>query len=184
LLTENELGRYIDERLTKSAFRLELLDRYDADSEREDFSCFMRGEPIASLAARRPWLDRLRAEADSGILNQRVHVLHTPLSDYLRFECEWGYVYNAGAGEDIRIIDLAEQDLPDGLTDHDFWLVDDTHAIRMHYTGGGQFAGAEPATAAELKRYLGAWETAVAASVPFPDWWNRHTEEWREYRTA
>jgi len=28
-------------------------------------------------------------------LNQRVHVLRTPLSDYLRFECEWGYAYNA-----------------------------------------------------------------------------------------
>ena len=60
MLTENELGRYIDERLTKSAFRLELLDRYDVDSEREDFARYLSGEPIASLAQRRPWLDRRR----------------------------------------------------------------------------------------------------------------------------
>ena len=184
MLTENELGKYIDERLTKSAFRLELLDRYDAVSEREDFARFMRGEPIASLAQRRPWLDRLRAEAAAGILNQRVHVVQTPLTDYLRFECEWGYVYNADAGEDIRIIDLAEQDLPAGLTDHDFWLVDDAHAIRMLYNGGGGFVGAEPADSADLRSYLGAWGAAVAASVPFFDWWNRHTEEWREHRRA
>lgn len=184
MLTENELGRYIDDRLTKSAFRLELLDRYDGVSEREDFARFLRGEPIASLAQRRPWLDRLRAEAAAGILNQRVHVLRTPLTDYLRFECEWGYAHNADAGEDIRIIDLAERDLPAGLTDHDFWLIDDEHAIRMHYDSGGRFTGAEPASPADLWLYQHARAAAVAASEPFGAWWRRHPEEWREHRAA
>ncbi len=34
-------------------------------------------------------------------------MLRTPLSDYLRYECEWGYTYNVTAGEDVRILDLA-----------------------------------------------------------------------------
>lgn len=182
MLTENELGRYIDERLTRSACRLELLDMYAGESERADFARFLRGEPIASLAQRRPWLDRLRAEAEAGILNQRVHVLRTPLTDYLRFEAEWGYVYNAAAGEDIRIIDLAERLLPAGLTDHDFWLVDDTYPIRMHYSDDGRFTGANPV--ADPAPYQRAWAAAVAASEPFTIWWRRHSEEWREHRAA
>lgn len=184
MLTEAELGRYIDERLTRSAFRLELLDRYDAESERADFGRFLQGEPVSSLAQRRPWLDRLRTEAQAGILNQRVHVLRTPLTDYLRFECEWGYACNADAGEDIRIIDLAERPLPPGLPDHDFWLIDDRHAIRMHYSDGGRFLGAEPADPGDLPRYQRARAAVLACAEPFGSWWRRHTEEWREHRAA
>jgi len=184
VLTAADLGRYIDERLTRSAFRLELLDRYDVESDGADFDRFMHGEPAPTLARKRPWLDRLRAETRAGILNQRVHVLRTPLTDYLRFECEWGYAYNAGAGEDIRIIDLAEQARPAGLPDHDFWLIDGEHAIRMHYTAAGQFLGAEPAAADELPRYRRARDAALAAAAPFSTWWRQHTEEWREHRAA
>jgi hypothetical protein len=51
-------------------------------------------------------------------------VLTSPLSEYLRYECEWGYLPNAAAGEDIRILDLAEKPRPDGLISEDFWLMD------------------------------------------------------------
>lgn len=184
MLTEAELGKYIDDRLTRSAFRLELLARYDAESERERFGQFLQGEPMSSLAQRRPWLDRLRAEAQAGILNQRVHVLRTPLTAYLRFECEWGYAYNADAGEDIRIIDLTERPLPAELPDHDFWLIDDSHPIRMHYSDDGQFLGAEPAYPGELPCYQRARAALLAGAEPFGSWWRRHTEEWREHRAA
>ena len=184
MLTEHELGAYIDARLTRSAYRLELLDRYDAVSERGDLARFLRGDPVAPLAQRRPWLDRLGAEARAGIVNQRVHVLRTPLTDYLRFECEWGYVFNSKAGEDILILDLAERDTPAGLPDHDYWLVDDAYAIRMHYDDNGRFTGAEPATEANLPMYQRARAAAVATAEPFATWWQRHTEEWREHRAA
>src|SRR5690242_19112801 len=177
MLTENELGQYIDKRLTRSAFRLELLDTYDSLGERDYFNRYRNGEPVSVLAAGRAWLKQLRADADAGILNQRVHVLRTPLTDYLRFECAWGYAYNAQAGEDIRIIDLAERTLPDGLTDHDFWLIDDEHAIVMYYDDCGQFVGAEPASPAQLRIYQQARATAVAAAQPFASWWLSHSEE-------
>jgi hypothetical protein len=127
-----ELGRYIDERLTRSAFRLELLDSYEVKDDGDDFARYLRGEPDPTPERKQPWLDRLRREHDAGILNQRVHVLSTPLTDSLRYECEWGYQPNADAGEDIRIVDLTEHPAPHGIVDHDFWLIDDRHAIRMH----------------------------------------------------
>lgn len=80
MLTETELGQYIDQRLTKAAFRLELLASYNVESERPDYKRFLRGEPVAPMANRRPWLDRLHAEAQAGMGNQRVHVLRTLLT--------------------------------------------------------------------------------------------------------
>jgi hypothetical protein len=181
MLSENELGQYIDQRLTRSAFRLELLDLYDSVGERDYFTRYLKGEPVATLAQGRGWLKQLRAEADAGIHNQRVHVLRTPLTDYLRFECAWGYAYNSQAGEDILILDLAERTLPAGLTDHDFWLIDNQHAIVMHYSDDGQFVGAEPASSEQVCIYQKAREAAVAAAQPFASWWHAHAEE---HRTA
>lgn len=182
MLTATELGEYIDARLTKSAFRLELLDTYDVEADGGDFERFLRGEPEPTPERKRPWLERLRREASAGILNHRVHVLRTPLTDYLRYECEWGYVSNAAAGEDIRILDLTERALPDGVPDYDFWLIDDQHAIRMHYDQAGRFLGAEPVD--DLSLYQQSRDALVSASEPFQAWWARHREEWREHRAA
>jgi hypothetical protein len=180
VLTAAELGEYIDSRLTRSAFRLELLDRYDVESDGDDVARYLRGEPEPSPERKEPWLDRLRREREAGILNHRVHVLRTPLSDYLRYECEWGHARNA-AVEDIRIVDLAERDAPDGLPGHDFWLIDDLHVIRMHYDEAGRYLGAEPVDDSQLSQYQLARDSAVAAGEPFVDWWSRHPEEWQAH---
>lgn len=184
MLTAVELGQYIDTRLTRSAFRLEVLDHYDVGSDGGDFERYLRGEPAPTMERKQPWLDRLRRERQAGIHNHRVHVLSTPLTDYLRYECEWGYAPNVEAGEDVRIIDLSERALPEGVVDHDFWLIDDRHAIRVHYDEDGKFLGAEPLDDDELPRYVQARDAAVAASEPFASWWSRHPEEWREHRAA
>jgi len=183
VLTAAELGDQIDACLTRSAFRLELLDRYTVGSDGSDVERYLRGEPEPDPERKQPWLDRLSRERDAGIHNHRVHVLSTPLTDYLRYECEWGYVPNAAAGEDIRIVNLAERAMPDGLVDHDFWLVDDQYVFRMYYDPDGRLLGAEGLDEGVLPIYRRARDEAVAASVPFPAWWAAHPEEWREHRT-
>jgi len=184
VLDAAELGRYIDERLTRSAFRLELLDSYEVEADGGDFARYLQGEPSPTAERKQPWLDRLRREHEAGILNQRVHVLSTPLSDYLRYECEWGYEPNVAAGEDVRIVDLTEHPAPDGIVDHDFWLIDDRYAIRMHYDDNGRFVGAEPVAEGQLPRYQRAREAAITPSEPFTAWWARHPEEHRFHRVG
>jgi hypothetical protein len=183
MLTASQLGEYIDAHLTRSAFRLELLDAYAVDSDGGDFDRYVRGEPGPTMERKRPWLDRLRRERDAGILNQRVHVLTTPLTQYLRYECEWGYRPNVEAGEDIRIIDLAEQTPPADLPDHDFWLVDDRYGVRMLYDLRGQFLGAE-ITDGLVPDYRFAKMAALDAGESFQEWWSRHPEEWRDREAA
>lgn len=178
MLNVTELGAHIDARLTRSAFRLELLDLYNVASDGGDFHRFVAGEDGPTPGRKQPWLDRLRREATAGIHNHRVHVLKRPLNDYLRFECQWGYLLNADAGEDIRILDVSERPAPPGLVDHDFWLIDDEHAIRMYYDDDGRFVGAEPVPEL-LEAYRQSRDAAIAAAEPFADWWRDHPEEHR-----
>jgi hypothetical protein len=98
----------------------------------------------------------------------RVHVLRSPLTDYLRYELA-AYPGNITAGEQIGIIDLAQQEVT-GLPDHDFWLFDDARVYRMHYTGTGAFIGGEPLLDDKLDEYRRYRDTAMAHAVPFGEY--------------
>ncbi|MEV6076966.1 DUF6879 family protein [Streptomyces sp. NPDC052069] len=98
-------------------------------------------------------------------------MLRSPLTDYLRYELA-AYLGNTRAGESIGIIDLREQP-PPGLPDHDFWLFDNREAYRMHYTPNGAFIGGERVPARDLVQYQNYRERALAAAVPFMDYWER-----------
>lgn len=184
MLSATELLAYTDDRLTCSAFRLELLDRYEVESDGGDYARYLRGEPAPTPERKQPWLDRLAAHREAGIGHSRVHILSTPPTNYLRYECEWGYVPNVQAGEDVRIIDRSELPTPALPVDHDFWLIDDRYAVRMDYDAHGRFLGAETVSESDLSRYLIARDLAVRASEPFAGWWIRHPEEWRSNRAA
>jgi hypothetical protein len=102
-------------------------------------------------------------------------VVHGPaLSDYLRFEMEWGYLPNLQAGAEVRILDLAEQSRPNGLVNEDFWLLDGAVALIMHYDGVGHFTGAE--LAEDIDRYRKARDAAWNNAVQVVDYWQAHPQ--------
>lgn len=180
MLDVQQLGEYIDTYFTQTLFRLETLDQYEVASDGNDFARYLAGEPEPTPERKQPWLHHLRQEAESGLYRHRVHVVHGPLTDYLRYECEWGYAYNAQAGEDIRILDTAERQKPDDLIDYDFWLIDNIRVLRMHYGPFGEFLGAEVAPDDELPQYIAAREAAWNAAVPFTEYWATHSQYWRK----
>jgi len=178
MLAVEELTSLITTGFNRRVFRLELLDAYEVGTDGGDVARYLAGEHFPDPDRKGPWLAHLRAERADGRLRQRVHVLRTPLSGYLRYECEWGYEPNSDAGEDIGILDLAERPLPPALDgiDCDFWLLDDEQAIKMHYDQGGRFTGAELLAPAELPRYRAARDAAIATAEPFTRFWARHPE--------
>lgn len=180
MLGLEELNGYIERHFTRTLFRLETLDQYEVASDGSDFARYLAGEPEPTWERKQPWLDHLRWEANGGRYRHRVHVLRGPLGGYLRYECEWGYVYNARAGEDIRILDLSELPEPEGLVDHDFWLIDDSRVLRMHYGETGQFFGAEELDQPEVARYRAARDAAWHGAVPFEQYWRSHPQYWRD----
>ena len=80
------------------------------------------------------------------------------------------------AGEDIRVLDLAERPRPAAVVDHDFWLIDDRDVLLMRYDASGRFMAAELLPPSELPRYQAARDAALAAAEPFGPWWQRHPE--------
>jgi hypothetical protein len=178
VLDEAGLGALLDT-AERDLFRLETLDLYEVRTDGSDFDRYVRGEPGPDMARKQPWMERLAEDAASGLHNYRVHVLRSPLTPYLRYECEWGYAFNSKAGEDIRILDLAERPSPLALVDEDFWLMDDATVVRMHYDAG-RFLGAEVLPAKVLPRYRAARDAAWQAAIPFDEYWKAHREYWRD----
>ena len=172
------LGGYLSERHSRDLFRLETLAHYDVASDDEDFDRYLDGEPAPTASAKRPWLDRLRGDTAIGRKWRRVHVLRPPLSDYLRYECEWGYTYNTEAGEDVRILDVSQA--PAGaeilLSVGDFFVIDGGEALRVDYDERGRFRGAIPVDQAMFDSYQVLADSSWHLSVPFNRWWQVHPQ--------
>lgn len=176
------LAEYIGQRHTRDLFRLETLSYYDVGSDGEDYHRYLRGEPTPNAQAKQPWLDHLRADIAAGRHWRRVHALTTPLTDYVRYECEWAYTFNVAGGEDVRIIDDAGAPL---MGVGDFFVIDHEHVVRSHYDGGGRFLGAEVVAEVSAKApYIALADAIWPTAHPFTDWWKRHPEYHRSTRAA
>ncbi|MGH3792205.1 MAG: DUF6879 family protein [Pseudonocardiaceae bacterium] len=180
-----ELRTYLDLHFTKTLFRLETLPTYGVPSEGSDFARYLAGEPAPTPERRQRWLDRLADEMARGLRRRRVHAVDLPLSDYLRFECEWSYALNPY--EEIRILELTGgrpgRQGTVGNAGGDFFLVDDEHLIRMHYTADSQPLGAEaecsPAVVAVYRRIA---DVMWSEAEPFEQWWAAHPQFHRDHR--
>jgi hypothetical protein len=152
----------------QSAFRLETRSIYTVPDEQANFRRFLSGERPPK-DRHYPWLDLVRGARDTGRTMRRVHVVTRPLSDYLRFEFQWGYVYSVKAGEEIRILDLTDQPNP-GLPEEDFWMFDERQIIRMLYRTDGTHLGRDKLVNPDLGRYLRYRDLAWENSIPFEDY--------------
>jgi hypothetical protein len=180
VLNETELGVFVDDHMGRSVFRLEIRDRYNVDSDAGNVARYLAGQPAPSMEVKGPWLTRLSRERAEGKRRSRVHVLRSPLSDYLRYECEWGYVYTVAAGEEVFILDLAEVPTTVELIDEDFLLLDDKHVVVVHYDEDDRFVGAEPLSPTAVPQYRRCRDTVLEAAVAFTDYWTSHPQYWRE----
>jgi hypothetical protein len=181
MLTEDQLGEFIDEHFRSDLFRLETRTAYSVDSDGEDYSRYLRGEAEPSAPGKAEWLEHVRRERESGLISRRVNVLRAPLSEYQRYECEWGYTYLVEAGEDVRILDLTNA--PEGsevLREiGDFFLIDGRQALRMIYSDDDEFVGAEIVDAGQMSKYKSVADAAWTLAEPFAEWWAAHPEHHR-----
>jgi hypothetical protein len=184
VLSVAELDKFFERHFRRRAFRLEVRDAYEVASDGGDFARYMAGESLPDASRKNAWLDELATDTAKGKAWQWVHVVRSPLSDYLRYEFEWGYALNIGVGADVRVLDLAERSRPAGLLDEDFWVLDDEAALVMVYDDANRFVGAEPVAAGELARYRRAQAVAWASAQPFADYWAAHPGYRRRARAA
>ena len=160
----------------KSAWRLETLPEYRTGSEEESIRRFLAGEEGPPASERKnAWVDLIRSNLAAGKSMGRVHLIRGDLTDYLRWEINWGYAPNAQAGEDIRILRVGEGELPE-LGTEDFWLFDEALVVRMLYGPNGEWPGQavltdDPAIVADCERKR---DLALSLAVPLGDYLKEH----------
>lgn len=165
----------------RTLFRLETLPAYDVDSDGSDYERYIRGEPGPDRRARDAWHEVLQADLDRGVMTTRVRVIHNPPTDYELYSCEWGYAQNQ-AYERIGIVDLSGGEGAWLAGAGDFWLADGQRAALMRYDEAGRYLGFVESP--DPRPCVAVANAALAASVPFADWWAGHRHLWRENRAA
>lgn len=142
----------------KSAFRLETLPQTLVDRHDAAFEAFLNGTPLP-LNQNEKWCQLIRESADEGKTFSRVHILPEKLTPYLRYEIEWGYVFNVAAGSDIRLLEYPNvtEEIRQAAK-QDYWLFDNETVVLMDYTQeDGRYLGAriiEPGSNIEKYNYL------------------------------
>lgn len=181
-----ELSDYIDSHFTTSAYRWERQPAYEVATDGTNYKRYLDGlQPDWSEF--QTWfqhlaLERARHNMAGTDGRYRVRLYHDPITDYELYESEV-YVQTAAAGEHIYVLDPASMCLPDVMIEHDYWLLDDQHAVRMHYAEDGTFLGAT-----EVPYLLDAYRACRACALlyarPFENWWAAHPEHHRDHRKA
>lgn len=157
-----------------TAFRLETLQNYAVDYEKEPLRRFLSGEPFGHSPILAEWGEEVGERTRAGMRYSRVHVVTEPLSDYVRFECAWAYRPNVTAGEDVRILPVADDEWPEGVPHWDYWLFDSATLLGMNYTPDGEMLAGELIEDPELIVSANLWrDRTVHLSVPFAEYETR-----------
>lgn len=125
----------------ESLFRFEYLQEFDVPEESPAFRKYQTNEEVEIRHLMQGWWDFLEAEHAEGVRTERVRLVRAPQTRYL----EWELLIHRESlkhGDHIRI--LKEDSLtPDVEVLGDFWLIDDTTALKMNYGARGRFLGFE-----------------------------------------
>lgn len=157
------------DKFQKSAFRLERLQTYDVEEERELFRKFLKEGAAKSCPPEfEDGCKQIARATAQGRLFQRVRRISFPLNDYTRFEMLNGYRFCIEAGERVRILEG-----PDAISNlvgtlgeiKDFWLFDDNLCFELEYDEQGQFVAVHQVEISKLPFYVTAKSKLWQASV-------------------
>ena len=167
LLDGDEWRRTFDA-YERDAWRWEAQPGYTMPKEAENVARFLRGEPKPDHHNAR-WHERVQGYVTSGRTIGRVRVVRQPLTDYQRYQFSWGIPGNIAAGEDIRILDVTQEDYGLPLSGTDWWMFDETRLVQLNYRPDGTQINREMFEG-DIAPYLEWKRIAIAHSVPFSEY--------------
>jgi hypothetical protein len=166
LLDRDAWARCFDD-YTRSAWRLETQLTYTIPNEQPTLQRFMVGEPMPTDHNSR-WQQQVRDWAAQGKSLSRVRMVRLPLTDYQRYLFSWGVPLSVKAGENVRILDITNEDF--GLPRQDFWMFDDSKVVHLNFNPDGTLISHELIDEPDLGKYHSWQEMALKHSVPFEEW--------------
>lgn len=127
----------------KSAKRLELLQEYHIEGDEWDsFQKFVNGETSCSYPELVEWNEQLAEWTKQGKTIERVRLLDSPLSNYLKYEIFEGYVPSSQVGQKINFISRKQLEKVAGKKKlKDFWIFDDKYVFEMDYDENHNYCG-------------------------------------------
>ena len=161
-----------------SVFRLETLQSYGNSGEDAAFAALHADEPPPHEPAVAEWDAMIRRNAQAGRIQQRVHVVTEPLTDYMRFELT-GYALSVNAGEEVRIVRVTEnKPWPSDVPRADYVLFDSSELYLQHYDDAGEWLGTEPITDPGAIVSACRWrDAALYRATPWWDYLRNHHPE-------
>jgi len=148
----------------RDAWRWECQQVYNFPAELEQVARYMAGESKPE-GYNAQWQDNVRGIVDSGRSIGRVRAIRRPLSDYVRCQLDWIVPDSVRAGEDIRILDVTEDD-PEAPR-QDYWLFDGSLVVRLNFTEDGSLLNIEELEESDVSRYIEWMDAALSRAVPF-----------------
>lgn len=125
----------------QSAWRFEQQPAYAVGYERGQFDAFLAGrpQPPTDNPELRDWMESMARHTREGRTIGRVRIVDEPMTDYQRW-LRWVDRWNLEAGETIDYLSRRRA-LEVGLLPHvgpeDWWFLDDTRLMLMHFNAEG-----------------------------------------------
>lgn len=157
-------------------FRMERLPLYDVPGQNADREAWLAGH--VDTTALEQWAQALANDRRRGLISRRVRVLSSVLTDDETMSCQVALPI-IGRDQEVRILRRGEHLVPE-LLDHDYWVIETAggtvDVVRMVYSDGGAFLGAEVVPTHKHGSYVRERDLAWSIGEPFATWWNRHRE--------
>lgn len=127
----------------KSAKRLEILQEYRIEGDEWDtFTKFQAGQPTPVYAELEEWMSMLDAWHKDGKEVERIRVIENPLTSYLKYEIDLGYIPSALHGQKVYFISKEKfERICQNKIRSDFWIFDDEIVFELLYDERGSFLG-------------------------------------------
>ncbi len=129
----------------KSAKRLELFQEYHMEGQEWDsFHMYLSGKYVPIFDDLSEWNNQLLEYKSQGKTVERIRLIKSPVSSYLRFEIDLGYLPSSLCGQKVKFISEMDFKLlnKDNLK-NDFWIFDDEIVFEMLYDEKGAFYGSK-----------------------------------------
>lgn len=158
------------------AWRFEAQPVYTMPREAENVARFLRGDPMPANHNAR-WHERVREFVASGRTIGRVRVVRQSLTDYQRYQFAWGIPGNIMAGEDIRVLDVSQDDHGLPFTGTDWWMFDESRIVHLNFRADGTQINRE-LFAGDIGPYLEWKRIALAHAVSFAEYVKKPGDVW------
>ncbi|MDN5916854.1 MAG: hypothetical protein L0I76_17400 [Pseudonocardia sp.] len=165
--------------------RIQTRGAYAVPSDDADFAGYLGDAPGPASEYREPFFQELRDDAAAGRVWRNLVVLDGPPTEYQRYANEWVYTYAVEAGQDVRILDLAEHPVARVLLrTGDFWVVEHQYVAVARYDEAGQHLGEVAVEDTSATGYIAAADLAWHLGTPFAAWHTAHPQYHRRHIAA